>query len=214
VIAVLAFGTYRVSRIDAFLQIAIGLLFAPAIVDCFGLLERRLRTTRRLDAPSPVHGFAIAAIVIATAAVAIPRLNRIYIEGPWSPDPEAIRFLQARAPNSRLLTWFDWGEYAIWHLSPAGIRVSMDGRRETVYSERVLDDHWSFYKNDHDAATYPDAIGADRIWLPRRLPVVAVLRERGWQVAFESDVSVVLSRNPGQPYVPAPSESQPYFPGP
>lgn len=214
VIAVLAFGTFRVSRIDAFLQIATGLLLAPAIVDGFGRLERRLRMSPRLNTPSFAHGFAIVVIVMATAAVALPRLNRIYIEGPWTPDPEAVRFLQAQAPNARLLTWFDWGEYAIWHLSPAGIRVSMDGRRETVYSDRVLDGHWAFYKNDPDAGTYPDAIGADRIWLPRRLPVVSVLRERGWQVAFESDVSIVLSRDSGQPYLPAPAEFQPYFPGP
>lgn len=214
VIGMLAFATYRVSRIDAFLQIAIGFLLAPAIVDTLGHLEQRLRTIRRLSTPSPVHGFVVIAMVIAINVVALPRLNRIYIEGAWMPDPEAVRFLRERAPNSRLLTWFDWGEYAIWHLSPAGIRVSMDGRRETVYSERVLDDHWSFYKNDRNAGEYPDAIGADRIWLPRRLEVVSVLRERGWQVAFESDVSIVLSRDASASYVPAASESQPYFPGP
>ena len=90
----------------------------------------------------------------------------------------------------------------------------MDGRRETVYSDRVLDGHWSFYKNEPDAGAYPDSIGADRIWLPKRLPVVSVLRARGWQVAFESDVSVVLSRRAGPTYSSAPSEVQAYFPGP
>jgi hypothetical protein len=214
VLGLLAFATYRVSRIDAFLQIAVGFFLAPAIVEALGRLERRLRAARRLNTRSPVHGFAVTVILIATSTLALPRLNRIYIEGAWMPDPEAVRFLRDRAPNSRLLTWFDWGEYAIWHLSPAGIRVSMDGRRETVYSERVLDDHWSFYKNDRNAGEYPDTIGADRIWLPRRLEVVSVLRERGWQVAFESNVSVVLSRDAGASYVPAAFESQPYFPGP
>ncbi len=214
VIGMLAFATYRVSRIDAFLQIAIGFMLAPAIVECLGLLERRLRAFTRFDTPSPVHGFAVVAIAIATTAVAMPRLNRIYIEGPWTPDPEAVRFLRTDAPHSHLLTWFDWGEYAIWHLSPAGIQVSMDGRRETVYSDRVLDGHWSFYKNEPDAGAYPDSIGADRIWLPKRLPVVSVLRARGWQVAFESDVSVVLSRRAGPTYSSAPSEVQAYFPGP
>ena len=28
---------------------------------------------------------------------------------------------------------FDWGEYVIWHLGPQ-VRVSVDGRRETVYA--------------------------------------------------------------------------------
>ena len=29
---------------------------------------------------------------------------------------------------------YDWGEYVLWHLGP-GVKVSMDGRRETVYSD-------------------------------------------------------------------------------
>ena len=222
VIGMLAFATFRVSRIDAFLQIAIGLLWTPAIVDCLGMLEARLRSFKRFDTPSPVHGLVILAIAAGTVLVTAPRLNRIYIEGPWTPDPDAVRFLRTEAPNTRLLTWFDWGEYAIWHLAPAGIQVSMDGRRETVYSERVLDGHWAFYQNARDAWAYPDVIGADRVWLPKRLPVVAALRERGWQVAFESDISVVLSRQASETDVatssnPIPSTPLPslaFFPGP
>ena len=49
----LAFATFRVSRIDAFLQIAIGLLWTPAIVDCLGMLEARLRSFKRFR-----HAFA------------------------------------------------------------------------------------------------------------------------------------------------------------
>ena len=81
-------------------------------------------------------------------------------------------------PNERVLTWFDWGEYAIWHLSPAGIRVSMDGRRETIYSRQVLEDHRAFYNNDRSALDYPDRINAECIWLPTRLGTVAALQGR------------------------------------
>ena len=216
VIGMLGFATFRVSRIDAFLQIAVGLLMAPAIVDCLKRLEAWLRTFRRLDSPSPVHGLVVLTVVTASIVVTVPRLGRIYIEGPWTPDPAAVRFLRAEAANTRVLTWFDWGEYAIWHLSPANIQVSMDGRRETVYSNRVLDAHWSFYKNEPDAASYPEAIGADWIWLPKHLPVVAVLQTRGWQPAFESGISVVLSRKACQPLVAtSPSSAVPaFFPGP
>ena len=31
---------------------------------------------------------------------------------------------------------FDWGEYVLWHLGPA-IKVSIDGRRETIYSDET-----------------------------------------------------------------------------
>ena len=84
-------------------------------------------------------------------------------------------------PDARVLTWFDWGEDAIWHLSPSGIRVSMDGRRETVYSDRVIQDHIRFYRGEPGMVSYPEHIGADHVWLPSRFPIIASLRSAGWQ---------------------------------
>src|SRR5262249_677475 len=96
----------------------------------------------------------------------------------------------------RMLTWFDWGEYAIWHLADSGVRVSMDGRRETVYSDRVIRDHFAFYGNTlPEAWRYPDQIGADAIWLPRRLPVTTVLQSHGWHAVFTTNKSIVFSRD-------------------
>jgi hypothetical protein len=79
------------------------------------------------------------------------------------------------------------------------VRVSMDGRRETVYSARMIGDHFAFYGNTMpEAWRYPDRIGADRIWLPRKLPVVTVLQDHGWRPLFQTDKSVVLSRTGAQ----------------
>jgi hypothetical protein len=213
-LAILAFGTYRVGRVDAFLQVAIGLLLAAPLVALLNEADDWLRARPTFTHSSPIHGVAAAGLTAAAVIVGIMHVGTIYIGGTWIPDPEAMKFLRTDAANTRLLTWFDWGEYAIWHLAPAGVRVSMDGRRETVYSERVLADHWDFYQNRNRALDYPNAIGADRIWLPRAFPVVPVLRERGWHVAYESDVSVVLSRTPCETRVSTPAPATGYFPGP
>jgi hypothetical protein len=91
----------------------------------------------------------------------------------------------------------------------------MDGRRETVYSARVLEDHWAFYRNEKNALSYPQTIGAERIWLPKAFPVVPALQERGWRVAFESDVSVVLSPDAAGPATASQIARGPrVFPGP
>jgi hypothetical protein len=198
VVGILGIATWRIGRVDAFLQVATGLLFAPSIVDFFTRVAARLSSVERLRTTSVVNGLAASAAVISVCLAAMPRLANIVIEGSWAPDYAAITFLRTESRGSKLLTWFDWGEYAIWHLSPAGIRVSMDGRRETVYSDRVLADHWAFYWNE-GAWDYPDRIGADRIWVPKRLPVTGTLVSRGWHVAFESDRSIIFSREPGQP---------------
>ncbi len=38
---------------------------------------------------------------------------------------------------------FDWGEYVLWHLGPR-VKVSIDGRRETVYSDEMYRQYRDF----------------------------------------------------------------------
>jgi hypothetical protein len=211
VVALLAFGTLRVGRVDAFLQVSIGLLFAPELLALFNGAAMRLARYERLRSETAVNFAAATALAVVAVASTAPRLTQIAVEGLWIPDRDAVRFLRAESPHTHLLTWFDWGEYAIWHLSGAGIRVSMDGRRETVYSPRVLNEHWAFYRNDANSWMYPDQIGADCIWLPRRLPIVARLREHGWNVAFESGRSIVLSRENGRTLIASSQDASPQF---
>ena len=194
-LAVLAVATVRISRIDAFLQIAIAWICAPAIVEALNRLEQILRRADGLTRRLPAHGFAAAALLVVAVAFSAAQMRRIPVDGDWIPDADALRFIKAHMARGRLVTWYDWGEYAIWHLSP-GVRVSMDGRRETVYSDRVLREHFAFYTNaSDDAWRYPERVGADRVWLPRELPIVGPLEQHGWRPVFESATSVVLARD-------------------
>jgi hypothetical protein len=126
------------------------------------------------------------------------------------PEPDAAVFLRSNGFHGKLLTWFDYGEYAIWHLAPQ-LRVSFDGRRETVYSDRVKDAHLRFYSGLNPA--YPDEIGADYIWLPNQLPVVKLLPNYGWVPVFKGSRSVIFARASGS-YLPVYAISGPRcFPG-
>jgi hypothetical protein len=212
VVAMLSFGTWRVGRVDAFLQVATALLFMPVIVNALRSVTERYAGWEPMSRTSALNGMAAAALAATLLVVSAKRVSHIIVEGPWIPDREAVRFLRTGPSPTRLMTWFDWGEYAIWHLSPGGVQVSMDGRRETVYSAEVLADHWAFYRNEPDAWRYADRIGADRIWLPREMPVVSSLRQHGWHVAFESDRSIVLSRESGRPLVASRDRSPQFFP--
>ena len=197
VIAVLLVGTFRVGRVDAFLQAAIAVTLAPHLIALFRHVETAARAS--LLRSSSVVGVAAAGLAIYAGFVVLPNLTVVHVKGPWLPDRAAARYLREERPHARVLTWFDWGEYAIWHLSPAGIRVSMDGRRETVYSDRVIQDHMRFYRGEPGMVTYPEHIGADHIWLPSRFPIIASLKQAGWQTLFDNGQSVVLTRGEG-PY--------------
>ena len=59
--------------------------------------------------------------------------------GPRAPDTEVAGALSGL--SGKLMLPMGWGQYAIWHFSP-GLKVSFDGRRETVYSQaRIAELH-------------------------------------------------------------------------
>lgn len=193
VVALLAFGMFRVGRIDAFFQAALVVLMAAPLLAWFSRLDLNVRPS--LQRASIPVGLLTLALGAYTAVNAAGNLRVVHVEGKWIPDRAAAMLLRDARPGARVLTWFDWGEYALWQLSPAGIRVSMDGRRETVYSEQVNEDHQRFYKGDLSMLDYPDRIGADVVWLPTRLTVSDALIARGWIKILDTGESVVLSRS-------------------
>jgi hypothetical protein len=90
---------------------------------------------------------------------------------------------------------FDFGEYAFFHLRDR-IKVSIDNRRETVYSDAVLQDHLRFYAGQNP--DYPDRLGAAMVWLPTSMTeVIASLETRGWIRRFDGPNTIILLKAAG-----------------
>jgi len=192
VAALLALATFRVGRVDAFFQIAVAVLFAPQLIAFLNGLRSRLRASERRD--SPAIALVGVAAAVCSVGLSLQNLGSIRVDGYWIPDQAAAVLLRDARPGARVLTWFDWGQYAIWQLSPAGITISMDGRRETVYSERVVSDHFRFYAGAPEMVEYPDRIGADHVWLPSHFRIIDRLEGAGWKRILDTGQSVVLAR--------------------
>jgi hypothetical protein len=189
IVLLLGLATLRVSRLDAFFALSTIYLLAPTLATGTVPLNRGAGGETRMPIPRWVTTGVIATVSIVLARYA----TTIEIRTTITPEPEAVKYMRANRLSGRMLTWFDWGEYSIWHLSPA-IKVSMDGRRETVYDEECISDHLNFYFGVQDASDYADRIGADYIWIPKALPVVRTLTGAGWRLGFEGPISVVLIR--------------------
>ena len=205
----------RVVRLGGFFALTNVMLLAP----CFAALgPERLRLSRR---PTRADMLTVGAMclcgLVATGVAVKSRVGCVTFIGldqkmSWAPEAEAITFLQSNPIEGRLLIFFDYGELAIWHLAPK-LRVSYDGRRETVYSKVVQDAHLRFYSKSPDAS-YARLLKADYIWLPHLLPVIALLEQDGWVEIFRGSKSVVLARAAGRYTQPAPWTGQRCFPGP
>jgi hypothetical protein len=128
---------------------------------------RRLRPS---NGSRPRHEVAVALFVAITMTVtglwiSYSSQRCIPVRGPWVADREAARFLVEGTGPGKLVVPFDWGEYAIWHMGPR-LRVSMDGRRETVYSDKRLAEHDAILAGTALGLSTLEAWQPEYVWLP------------------------------------------------
>jgi len=188
-ILLLAVTSLLVSRLDAFFTLAVAFLMAEPLAANWRPRTADASAHKRIQLLRP----ALAIVVISAFPFVASRAARIQIGHPPMPEREAAEFVQRARLQGRVLVWFDWGEYVIWHFSPR-LRVSIDGRRETVYSDELIASHMAFYLGDGSALDLPRRIAADYIWVPKWIPVVPKLRDRGWVPVFEGPESIIMTR--------------------
>ncbi|HYM22526.1 MAG TPA: hypothetical protein VEU08_04945 [Vicinamibacterales bacterium] len=211
VVLTLAAASFFVSRLLGFFALGTVMLLGSALIRA-GAAD----TAREATPAARRMALAVAAVMIAAAAAATGvNAACLSIDARTAPEPDAERVLKSQSDGSRLLVWFDWGEYAIWHLSPA-MRVSVDGRRETVYSASVQDRHLRFFFDAPGAGDLPREIGADYVWIPAWVPAARRLRSSPWTVLYDGPTSVIFAR-PGlrlnRTAPAAPASSRRCFPG-
>jgi hypothetical protein len=213
-VAVLGLLSYRVSRLDAFFGLAVVMLLQPRLLRGPDASVSTAPTRRGLvrSAALPVLVATITPIILSASRRPLSCIEMDRVG--FLPEGAAVAFARTNHLRGRMLTFFDWGEYAIWHLSPA-VQVSIDGRRETVYSSSQIDRHLRIYADRVTDAEIQN-LDADYVWLPRNLQVMSRFSRTNWVPIYTGRASVILARNPSQQFeqVPAAPEHARCFPGP
>jgi hypothetical protein len=182
----------------ALAALAIAVLAGEHIGDAWA----RWSSARPGPIPAPA---AVANRVLAAAAtvgtllfvvLAMPRLGCIVIDplSALGQPVRAIGLLRASGISGNLAIDFDWGLYAMYHLAPA-IKISVDGRRETAYDDRIYDQNldfkyghgdWEALLREHDT----------HLALVRRLhPSDNLLRLKpGWTLLYEDPLAALFGR--------------------
>jgi hypothetical protein len=191
-VALVAYGGFRVQRLTPLCVVAAVVLMAPTIV-------ARWPARRRPFAPlSPreARGLGVAAVVLAiVSVVAVAKSGScIIVTGDWIPDGVAGRALWTTRASGRIVPYFAWGEYAIWHLAPH-LRVSIDGRRETVYSEETLARSDALEAATPAGLAYLQQLDPIYVWEPARLTTLRDwLAAHGYRIDVQTDRSFVAVR--------------------
>jgi hypothetical protein len=212
-------AAFKVSRLDTFFALSTVGLLAPDLIRVF---HQRARVEAPPQ-PSLRAQAVMGVLAVVTLAVTVPQLknNLLCIDVHASstmPESEAMEFVRNRQLTGRMVTFFDWGEYAIWH-KPGDLRVSMDGRRETVYSERNVDLHLDMYLGKEKGLAYLDSLHADYVWVPKELPLASsLMKSPMWTPAYRGGRSIIFARRsllpPGTPVQEGGPAQSRCFPGP
>jgi hypothetical protein len=132
-------------------------------------------------------------------------------------DPAAAAALRSPQARGRLIVEFNWGEYAIWHMAPR-LRVSVDGRRETVYSPQRLRE---FHEVANGSPLGLRIVARDRpeyIWMMASRHLLRTqLLDAGYRIDLSTPESFIAVRNDLPVLLPAadsPVRLEPCFPGP
>ena len=191
IVAGLAVASARVSRLmPLFVEISVLLLAAERTRPQSSLAPVSRPASSGMRVINAVAVVAIAAAILVRAA---PHLTCLPAEPRWAADPNAAQALRGR--EGRLALEFNWGEYAIWHFG-RGLRVSIDGRRETVYSGATSRVQQNLALGLPEGMAWLSASRPEYLWFASdRRELRRQLDKYGYRVDVETGRSFVAVRN-------------------
>lgn len=137
---------------------------------------------------TPWFAASIAAVLAVVAGLFSTRL----VVGPDSPVG-AVAFMNRYQLHGNLLSNFGSGEYLIWHLPTS--RVFIDGRYDTVYSSKVVDQYLAFINGRPDASRVLNAYPHDYVLLPADSPALRVMaRALEWKLIYRDGNWMLFAR--------------------
>jgi hypothetical protein len=106
----------------------------------------------------------------------------------------AVAVLKAAGVQGNMATEFNWGEYVIWHLGPQ-IRVSIDGRRETIYSDAIYRENLDFMHGRGQWDRLIDRPETQLALVHRSRPVFNLMKQKpGWILVYQDALCALFAR--------------------
>jgi hypothetical protein len=211
-VVLLAYGAFRVERLSGLFVVGAVVLMNPTVIARWPGRSWSFDPLTR----NAARGLGVAmALLVAVSGVAIAHESScIPIAGDWIPDRVAGRALAATATRGRIVTYFDWGEYALWQFGPR-LRVSTDGRRETIYSDDTLARQDALEAATPDGLVYLKQLDPMYIWLPARLTKLRDwLPSHDYRLDLQTENSFVAVRADQPVLKVPPTRVDQCFPGP
>lgn len=171
--------------------------FLPAYLS--SLLDRLVASLRERVAARPVIVSGLAGLMLGWLTLAaVFQLGRFT---PWSLQVPAgfypvgaVEFVRLNDLRGNLATPFNWGEYVLWKLHPR-VKISFDGRYETVYPIPVTTDNFNFMYTQGDWRRLLREYPTEMVLVDRRSSALeAMAQEPDWVAVYADPISALFLR--------------------
>ena len=180
--------------------LAVAVLTGEHLSDVWNRLTSERST---VEPPAWLTGLSFV-FAMVLVGLSLPHFRCVSFDAPsgFRYPVAAVTLLERSGVSGNLAISFSWGEYALWHLSPR-IKVSMDGRRETVYSDEIYRMYFDFSRGRGNWDALLREHGTELALVSKEFPVMNLLRSNpDWISVYEDSVSGLFVQR-GSPLVDA-----------
>ena len=137
--------------------------------------------------------FVAIIVGLTICAWKISNFSGIPIKDPSAYPIASVTLLDQSGVSGNLAIHFDWGDYAIWHLTP-GIKVSLDTRREMAYSDQVYKIKIRYMLGIGEWASLLEDYSTDMALVKSSSPTDNLMRGRSdWSLIYRDEISVLYA---------------------
>jgi hypothetical protein len=127
--------------------------------------------------------------------VSLPNFACIRIDArSGGPPATAVALIKQSGASGNMAVHFDWGEYVLWHLGPK-VKVSVDGRRETVYSKDTYNRSLAFMFGLDNWDAILTKVDTELALVSKGFPVFNLMKMKAdWQLVYEDPATGLFAR--------------------
>jgi hypothetical protein len=131
--------------------------------------------------------FSLILIGLSPTRFGCIRIEPFYFAFP----ARGVEYLKRTGFRGNMAVPFDWGEYVLWHLGP-GVKVSIDGRRETAYSTESYQQSLDFARGTGRWDALLKTTTTDLVLTQNGSPTANLMSHTGGWVPLYQDTFCVL----------------------
>jgi len=159
------------------------------VIDLRKWKQQDQKTKQSIKGSGFINFFIILIVVFVCVLRVKTQIAEKFIRGTYPVN--AVRWIRENNPKGNMLNSYNWGGYLIYNLPE--YKVFIDGRAD-LYGKELISTWWRIVSNDHDAINDLNTYKINFLLVEPNQPIVEELLAQNWKIAFEDELSIIVTR--------------------